>query len=60
MTPKDYARALCGESGRHASTPDVAARLPLATHDNQGSIQLGLSSSLDEKRGSRHSGSPSQ
>jgi putative transposase len=39
MTPRDYARALCGDSGRHAAIPDVSARRPLATHDNDGSDQ---------------------
>jgi putative transposase len=40
MTPLGYARALCGESGRHAANPDHSARRPLATHDNEGSDQL--------------------
>ena len=39
MTPLDYARALCGEIGRHAANPDHSARRPLATHLNEGSDQ---------------------
>jgi putative transposase len=39
MTPRDYARALSGESGRHAANPDIFARRPLATPANQGSDQ---------------------
>lgn len=39
MTPSDYARALCGETGRHAANPDHSARRPLATHLNEGSDQ---------------------
>ncbi len=39
MTPLDYARALCGETGRHAANPDHSARRPLATHLNEGSDQ---------------------
>ena len=39
MTPRDYARALSGESGRHAANPDISARRPLATPANQGSDQ---------------------
>ncbi len=39
MTPRDYARALSGESGRHAANPDLSARRPLATTANQGSDQ---------------------
>jgi putative transposase len=39
MTPRDYARAISGESGRHAANPDHSARRPLATHDNEGSDQ---------------------
>jgi putative transposase len=39
MTPRDYASAICGESGRHAAQPDGSARRPLATYDPQGSDQ---------------------
>jgi putative transposase len=39
MTPRDYARAISGESGRHAAQPDGSAHRPLATHDDQGSDQ---------------------
>ena len=39
MTPSDYARALSGESGRHAANPDLSARRPLATPAEQGSDQ---------------------
>jgi len=39
MTPRDYARALSGETGRHAANPDLSARRPLATHDEEGSDQ---------------------
>ncbi len=39
MTPGDYARALSGESGRHAAIPDVSARRPLATPAEHGSDQ---------------------
>jgi putative transposase len=39
MTPRDYARAISGESGRHAAQPDGSAHRPLATPDDQGSDQ---------------------
>ena len=39
MTPSDYARALSGESGRHAANPDLSARRPRATPAEQGSDQ---------------------
>jgi putative transposase len=39
MTPRDYARAISGESGRHAAQPDGSAHRPLATHLNPGSDQ---------------------
>ncbi len=39
MTPTDYARALSGESGRHAANPDLSARRPLATPADQASDQ---------------------
>ena len=39
MTPRDYASAIRGESGRHAAQPDGSARRPLATHDHEGSDQ---------------------
>jgi putative transposase len=39
MTPRDYARALSGESGRRAANPDLSARRPLATPADQGSDQ---------------------
>ena len=39
MTPRDYARALSGKSGRHAANPDLSARRPLATPADQGSDQ---------------------
>ncbi|WP_371130868.1 IS3 family transposase [Phenylobacterium sp.] len=37
MTPRDYARAISGESGRRAARPDGSAHRPLATHLNEGS-----------------------
>ena len=40
MTPRDYARAISGESGRHAAQPDGSAHRPLATNEDQGSDQL--------------------
>jgi putative transposase len=39
MTPRDYARTLCGQAGDRAAQPDGSARTPLATHLNQGSDQ---------------------
>jgi putative transposase len=39
MTPQEYARALCGNDGRHAARVDSSAHRPLATHFNQGSDQ---------------------
>lgn len=39
LTPRNYARAICGESGRHAANPDLSARRPLATPADQGSDQ---------------------
>lgn len=39
MTPRDYARALSGESGDRAAQPGGSARTPLATHHHQGSNQ---------------------
>jgi putative transposase len=39
MTPRDYARALSGESGDRAAQPGGSARTPLATHNHQGSNQ---------------------
>src|SRR6185312_5672634 len=39
MTPRDYARALCGHAGRHAANPDHSARRPLAARVNEGSDQ---------------------
>lgn len=39
MTPRDYARALSEESGRHAANPDISARRPLAAPADQGSDQ---------------------
>ncbi len=39
LTPRDYARAISGESGRHAANPDLSARRPLATPAEQGSDQ---------------------
>ena len=39
MTPRDYASAISGESGRHAARPDGSAHRPLATPDDQGSDQ---------------------
>jgi putative transposase len=39
LTPLDYARALCGQTGRHAAIPDLSARRPIATHTNEGSDQ---------------------
>jgi len=40
LTPAAYARALCGEDGRHAANPDHSARRPLASGDHEGSDQL--------------------
>ena len=40
LTPAAYARALCGEAGRHAANPDHSARRPLASDDHDGSDQL--------------------
>ncbi len=37
LTPRDYARTLCGEIGRHAAHPDHSARRPIASDDHQGS-----------------------
>ncbi len=37
LTPRDYARTLSGEIGRHAAHPDHSARRPIASHDHQGS-----------------------
>jgi putative transposase len=54
LTPRDYARALSGNAGRHAANPDLSARRPLATPADQGSDHPGFSLSLDEKWGSRH------
>jgi len=34
MTPRDYARALCGQTGDRAAQPGGSARTPLATHLN--------------------------
>jgi putative transposase len=39
MTPRDYASALRGETGRHAAQPDGSARRPLANTLSQGSDQ---------------------
>ncbi len=39
MTPRAYASAIRGETGRHAAQPDGSARRPLATHDHEGSDQ---------------------
>lgn len=39
MTPRDYARAISAESGRHAAQPDGSAHRPLATPADQGSNQ---------------------
>jgi putative transposase len=39
LAPLDYARALCGQTGRHAAIPDLSARRPIATHRNKGSDQ---------------------
>lgn len=40
MTPREYARALSGETGDRAAQPEGSARPPLATHLNEGSNQL--------------------
>ncbi len=53
MTPRDYARAICGDDGDRAAQPGGSARTPLATHLNPGSDQPRISLWLDEKRGSR-------
>ena len=37
MTPRDYASAIRGETGRHAAQPDGSKRRPLATPTNEGS-----------------------
>jgi putative transposase len=39
MTPRDYARAICGETGDRAAQPGGSARTPIATHLNPGSDQ---------------------
>ena len=39
MTPRAYAGALSGETGRHAAQPDGSARRPLANPLSQGSDQ---------------------
>ena len=39
MTPRAYAGALSGETGRHAAQPDGSARRPLANPMSQGSDQ---------------------
>jgi putative transposase len=39
LTPAEHARALAGETGRHATHPDHFARRPLASGHNQGSNQ---------------------
>jgi len=38
-TPAEYARVLCGQTGRHAANPDLSARRPLASAHQQGSDQ---------------------
>ena len=40
MTPREYARALSGETGDRAAQPGGSARPPLASHLNEGSNQL--------------------
>jgi putative transposase len=37
MTPREYARALSGQTGDRAAQPGGSARTPLATHLNEGS-----------------------
>jgi putative transposase len=37
MTPRDYALAIRGETGRHAAQPEGSARRPLATPSQEGS-----------------------
>lgn len=39
MTPRDYARAICGNAGDRAAQPGGSARTPLATQPHQGSDQ---------------------
>ncbi|MBJ7411545.1 MAG: transposase [Phenylobacterium sp.] len=39
LTPRDYARAISGDAGRHAADPDLSARRPLPTPAEQGSDQ---------------------
>jgi putative transposase len=39
LTPRDYARAICGDVGDRAAQPGGSARTPLATHLNPGSDQ---------------------
>ena len=39
MTPRDYARAICGDVGDRAAQPGGSARTPLATHLNPGPNQ---------------------
>ena len=53
MTPRDYARALSGETGRHAAQAESSPRRPLAPTNTKAQINPGLSLSLDEKWGSR-------
>ena len=37
MTPREYARAISGQTGDRAAQPGGSARTPLATHLNEGS-----------------------
>ena len=39
LTPRDYARAICGTAGDRAAQPEGSARTPLATHLNPGPNQ---------------------
>ncbi len=53
MTPRGYASALGGETGRGAALRQSSAPRPPATQETPGSNQPRLSLRLDEKRGSR-------
>ncbi len=39
LTPRDHARALCGDAGNRAAQPGGSARTPLATPTHEGSDQ---------------------
>jgi Integrase core domain len=51
ITPRGYAGASSGETGRDGALSWGSAPRPLATHKAEAQINPGLSSRLDEKRG---------